>query len=81
MKGTVAFTILILLIAPKTRAMFTGWVGDAQNWTVAWAPFSYLIIAFLIMAPLAALVLMVKWPKPVEPENPLAKYKHEDVCE
>ena len=81
MKGTVAFTILILLIAPKTRAMLAGWMDGAQNWTVAWAPFSYLIIAFLIMAPLAAMVLMVKWPKPVEPENPLAKYKHEDVCE
>ncbi len=54
---------------------------DAENWTVAWAPLSYIIIAFLLMAPIASLLIMTRWPKPVEPENPLAKYKHEDVCE
>ncbi len=81
MKATAAFLIFFLLIAPKSRALLAGWMGDAQVWTVAWAPFSYLIIAFLVVAPIASLFLMAHWPKPVEPENPLAKYKHEDVCE
>jgi hypothetical protein len=81
MKGTVAFTVLILLIAPKTRALLTGWMDNAQNWVVAWAPLSYLLIALLILAPVAAFLVMTSWPKPVEPENPMAKYKHEDVME
>jgi hypothetical protein len=38
-------------------------------------------VALVIAAPIAALVLMVKWPKPVEPENPLARYKAEDVVD
>ena len=81
MKGTIAFTILILLVAPKTRALLAGWMGDAENWTVAWAPFSYVLMALLILAPLFAMVLMMRWPKPVEPENPMSKYKHEDVLD
>jgi hypothetical protein len=38
-------------------------------------------MALLILAPLFAMVLMMRWPKPVEPENPMSKYKHEDVVE
>jgi len=81
MKATAAFTIFFLLIAPKSRALITGWMGDAGNWVVNWAPLSYLVVMLVIMAPLVAAILMIKWPKPVEPENPLARYKHEDVLE
>jgi hypothetical protein len=81
MKATAAFLIFFLLIAPKSRALLTGWMTDAGNWVVAWAPLSYIIVALVIAAPIAAMLLMVKWPKPVEPENPLARYKHEDVVE
>jgi hypothetical protein len=81
MKATAAFLIFFLLITPKCRALLAGWMGDAGNWIVAWAPISYLIVALVAMAAIAALLLMVKWPKPVEPENPLARYKSEDVVE
>lgn len=81
MKATAAFLIFFLLIAPKTRTLLTGWMGDGADWLTKWAPFSYLIVALLLVAPIAALILMVKWPKPVEPENPLARYKHEDVLD
>jgi hypothetical protein len=81
MKATAAFLVAFLMIAPKTRALLSGWMGDAGNWVIAWAPFSYIIVACVIVAPVAALLLMMKWPKPVEPENPLARYKHEDVVE
>ena len=81
MKATIAFALFFLMIAPKSRAMLMGWFGDAGNWVVAWAPLSYILVAFVIAAPLAAAILMIKWPKPVEPENPLSRYKHEDVLD
>jgi len=81
MKATAAFLIFFLLIAPKSRALLTGWMGDAGNWVVNWAPLSYLVVLLVIMAPIAAALLMIKWPKPAEPENPLSRYKHEDVME
>ena len=81
MKATGAFLIFFLLIAPKTRALILGWMNDAGAWVTNWAPFSYLIIVLAIAAPLAAAMLMIKWPKVPEPENPLARYKHEDVLE
>jgi hypothetical protein len=81
MKATGAFVIVFLLITPQSRALIQTWMGGAGNWVTAWAPLSYLIVGFVIAAPVAALLLMMKWPKPVEPENPLARYKHEDVVE
>jgi hypothetical protein len=81
MKATAAFLIFFLMITPKSRALLTGWMGDAGNWITAWAPLSYIVVALVIAAPIAAILLMVKWPKPVEPENPLARYKHEDVVD
>lgn len=81
MKSTFAFLVFFLLIAPKSRALLTGWMNDAGMWATAWAPFSYLIIALLIAAPVAAMLLMMKWPKTEEPVNPMAKYRHEDVLE
>lgn len=81
MKATIAFGIFFLLISPKSRALLGVWMGDAGNWVVAWAPLSYLVIALAIVAPLAAALLMVKWPKVQEPENPLARYKYDDVVE
>jgi hypothetical protein len=81
MKATAAFLIAFLMIAPKSRALIEKWMGSAGEWVTAWAPLSYLIVGLVIAAPVMALLLMIKWPKPVEPENPLARYKHEDVVE
>jgi hypothetical protein len=81
MKATVAFIVMFLLIGEKSRALLTLWVTDAGKWMVAWAPFSFIILALVIAAPIASLMLMVKWPKVPEPENPLAKYKNDEVLE
>jgi hypothetical protein len=81
MKATALFVIFFLMIAPKSRALIELWTADAGKWFVAWAPFSFIILALAIAAPIAALMLMVKWPKVQEPENPLAKYKNDEVLE
>ena len=47
-----------------------------------YAPFSYLILAIVILVPTIAALVLIKWPQPPEPENPLARYKGaEDVIE
>lgn len=79
MKATAAFAVFFILLNPKAKAILGTWMGDAGTWMVAWAPFSYLIIALAIMAPVVAALLMLKWPKVPEPENPLARYKYDDV--
>lgn len=81
MKATAAFAVFFILINPKAKALLGTWMGDAGNWIGAWAPFSYLVIALAIMAPVAAFLLMLKWPTVQEPENPLARYKYDDVVE
>ena len=81
MKATAAFVVMFLLIGEKSRALLTLWTMDAGKWMIAWAPFSFIILALVISAPIASLLLMVKWPKVPEPENPLAKYKNDEVLE
>ena len=71
-----------VVIGGKTGTAEVGIKGEAPDvWFVAWAPFSFIILALALAAPIAALMLMVKWPKVPEPENPLAKYKNDEVLE
>lgn len=81
MKATIAFGLFFVFIMPKSRALVGTWLADAGTWMVAWAPLSYLVIGLAVVAPLAAALLMVKWPTVPEPENPLARYKYDDAVE
>ena len=75
MKGAICFLVLFSLIAPKSRMLLSTWVADAGNWVIAWAPFSFIILMLVLVAPVVSAMLMFRWPKTPEPENPLAKYK------
>jgi hypothetical protein len=77
MKATIVFAVMFLLIAPTTRTMLTGRLGSFGEWVGAWSPFSYIILAIVVAAPIAAIQLMLTFPKHVEPENPMAKYRRE----
>jgi len=79
MLGAVLFLLFFILIAPASRALLGQWLSQAGTWTAAWAPFSYIILLLLLAAPFVSFFLMHHWPKTPEPENPLARYKHEDV--
>ena len=80
MKGAICFFLFFLLITPKSRQLLSAWIADSGKWINAWAPFSYFILMFLVVATVAAVLLMVRWPKAPEPENPLAKYKYDDTA-
>ena len=81
MMGAILFLILFILIAPKTREMLLGMLGDSGDWIVRWAPFSYFVVGFVLIAGCFSLYLMTHWPKQPEPENPLARYKHDDLAD
>lgn len=77
MKGAVIFAIMMLMIGPTTRHLLTGHLGAFGEWLGAWSPISYVIVAVVAAAPIAAMHMMFTWPKHVEPENPMAKYRRE----
>jgi hypothetical protein len=77
MKGAIVFAVAMLMIGPTTRALLSGRLGAFGDWLGAWAPFSYLIVALVLAAPIYAIQMMLSWPKPAEPENPMAKYLRE----
>jgi len=80
MLGPALFFLVIILIAPSSRALIGVWMADAGKWMASWAPFSYILLMLLLIAPFVSLLIMHRWPKIPEPENPLAKYKNgEDV--
>jgi hypothetical protein len=82
MVGPLLFLCFFLLINPTTRAAVSGMLGSSGDWITKFAPFSYILLALLLVAGIFSMNLMVKWPKTPEPENPLARYTHgQDVVE
>ncbi len=81
MTGAILFLVFFLLIAPKTRGIIMGMMGQSGDWLTHYAPFSYLILTLIGVAGVLSLALMVRWPKTPEPENPLAKYKRDDLAD
>lgn len=79
MFATVAFLIIFILMMPQVRGPLFQRLGGAGEWIGKYAPFSYLVLALFLAAMITALILMIKWPKTVEPEDPLAKYKRQDL--
>ena len=81
MTGASLFLVFFLLIAPKTRAIISGMLGQSGDWISHYAPFSYVVLMVVAAAGLFSLTLMVRWPKVPEPENPLAKFKRDDLAD
>jgi hypothetical protein len=77
--GCILFGMVFLFLSPKTRGMVTARFGVSTEWIQGSAPFSYIIIAILLLAPLAGVVVLKTAPKIVEPDNPLAKLKREEA--
>jgi hypothetical protein len=76
--STVLFTVVVLLIAPQSRLFITTSLTSGASFIDRWAPFSYILMLLLVAATFAAIYVMKSWPKTEEPENPMAKYRHED---
>jgi hypothetical protein len=79
--GILLFVLIFVMIGSGSRAMVVKILGGADEWIVKYAPLSYLILVVIVVVPVAAAIVVWKWPVPPEPENPLARFKHEDVME
>ena len=80
--GCILFGLMFLVITAKTTGSLGARVDQTLVWIHAWAPFSYLLILIVLVSPIASFKIMSSWPKHVEPEDPMAKYRHgEDVVE
>jgi hypothetical protein len=76
--GCILFGLIFLVITAGSTGSLQERVGQTIAWIHAWAPFSYLIILILLLSPMVSLKIMHSWPKRVEPEDPMAKYRHRD---
>ena len=76
MKGAVIFAIMMLMIGPTTRHLLTGHLGAFGEWLG-----SAVVLIFVARAAvrrlIAAMQMTSTWPKHVEPEDPLARYRRE----
>ncbi len=81
MLGAILFLVFFLLIAPQTRGMITGMLGQSGDWISNYAPFSYILLSLIAAAGVFSLNLMLRWPKIPEPDNPLAKYKRDELAD
>ncbi len=79
--GTFLFILFFVLLAPKSREMLGTAISGAGDWIQHWAPYSYVLLVIGVVGPLIAALVIMKWPQAPEPENPLARYKAEDVVE
>jgi hypothetical protein len=78
MKGAIIFAVMFLLIGPTTRSMLAGRLGAFGVWVGDWSPFSYIILAIVLAAPIAGMQMMLSWPKHIEPESEMKKYLREN---
>jgi hypothetical protein len=79
--GSFLFAIFFVLIAPPSRAFVMHYLSTGGAWMMAWAPFSFMLLAIITAAPVCVIRIMRSWPKHVEPENPMAKYRRDPLYE
>jgi hypothetical protein len=80
--GCVLFGLAFLVLSAKSSGALGAKMDATFDWIQDWAPFSYIILLAVVVAPVASLMIMRSWPEHKEPEDPMAKYKHgEDVLE
>ena len=79
--GLVLFVLVFLMISPSSRNFIGGHLDSAMDQINAWAPFSYVLLAMVGISPIAAMIVINTWPKRVEPEDPMAKYRKQELSE
>jgi len=80
--GTILFALFFLFLSSKSRDFILGAFSAAGDFMDKWAPYSYIVLASVVLIPTLAALVLIKWPQPPEPENPMARYKAaQDVLE
>ncbi len=80
--GCILFGLMFVVMTAQSNGTLQQRMDHTFAWIHGWAPFSYLIILLVLVSPLIMLKVMNSWPKRVEPENPMKKYREaNDVVE
>jgi len=74
--GCILFGLIFLVISAKSSGAMGVRMNQTLAWLHAWAPFSYLLVLIVLAAPIVSFKIMRSWPKYVEPEDPMARYRH-----
>jgi len=75
------FAMVFALLSSKVRGWFTGVFASDGEFLNKYAPYSYILLALILIVPIFCVLAFLQSSKPVEPENPLARYKLDDVVE
>ena len=75
--GCILFGLLFMVMTAQSTGSLQARIAQTFAWIHGWAPFSYLIILIVILSPFVSIKIMHSWPKRVEPEDAMAKYRRE----
>ena len=76
--GLGLFIAVFAMLMPSSRAMLGNALTGAIEFIVNYAPFSYIVLAVILIVPVVAAIMVMNVEPPPEPENPLARYKNAD---
>ena len=75
--GPLAFLLFFLFMSDTARGKIGDTMAAVTQWINAYQPVSYMVVAIILMAPLLSYLLVLRWPRTPDPENPLNQYKRE----
>ena len=75
--GCILFGLFFLVMSSQQNGSLQARIEGTALWLHAWAPFSYVIIALVLISPVIMMKIMNSWPKREEPVDPMAKYRKE----
>ncbi|HEY1337245.1 MAG TPA: hypothetical protein VGF59_07030 [Bryobacteraceae bacterium] len=76
--GAALFALIFILLKSSVRHTIFASLASGADWVVSAAPYSFIVVILVLVAPIASFILMKRWPEVQEPENPLARYKNAD---
>jgi hypothetical protein len=79
--GIGLFVLIFMALTPASRKVMESSITGAGDWVVKYAPLSYLVLVIIVVVPVVAAIIVMRPTEPPEPEDPLARYKAEDVME
>jgi hypothetical protein len=75
--GAFLFLLFFVMLAPQSRAYLGALAAGVSTFMTVWAPFSYMLLMIIFGTICAGMYMIHSWPKRVDPENPMAKYRRE----
>jgi len=75
--GCVLFALIFLLMSAVETGSLQERMAHTLDWIHRWAPYSYVVIAIVVLAPMLMVRVMHSWPARKEPEDPMAKYRRQ----